>query len=327
MAVERHRTIMEDLDGNPDDTYVAGQANDVQVVFDPGDAGPVDDDTVVRRSSSVVEPNDDDVSVTIVDDDLPEQTRGQAAETYDPSAVEIEIGDAAAPGPSSQENYVAQLIESRRENAQLLVDNLTGKQEQLQAKYEAAKAGMHAAIEAGNTADQVKASEDMVDCKAKLIDTETRLEDAKASLSSAPQVVNPYLNNWMGKNEWYAKPEHRDKANLVRQIDHELAGEKLNPYTPGYFQELNRRLVAKAPTLFKTKAVAGTGQRSNKPPTPQQPTRPPVAAVRPAAGTGKRGRNTVELTKADLNNMREFGLDTTNKDHLIRYAKSKRESK
>ncbi len=118
----------------------------------------------------------------------------------------------------------------------------------------------------------------------------------------------PLAVKWLDNNKsWFQHPKFRGHKAFVLAEDAALVAEGYDPKSKEYYEELDRRIDSNFPTLRKkgkqtSASVAGVGKA-------------------PASNVSSR---TITLTKADLANMRAFGLDPTNKEHLREYARNKR---
>jgi hypothetical protein len=138
---------------------------------------------------------------------------------------------------------------------------------------------------------------------------------AAAAPTPPPEAKpNPLAQRWVSKNkEIFTNPKFRSKAIAIRVIDADMAKEGWNAQTESYYKELDRRIDEEFPGLRK-KPV---GKNSVKGP------KSPVAPANGAGGNSQPHSNVVRLTRADLENMRRYNLDPTNKEHLKQYARSK----
>lgn len=153
----------------------------------------------------------------------------------------------------------------------------------------------------------------------------TTLPDPEAVVAPAPQVAAPQQQapqqpqpqrqppaplavKWIDNNKsWFRNPKFEEHQAAVLRIDAKLKAEGYDPNSKDYYEELDTRVDALFPGLRKKVKPKGS----------------PVAPAgnAPASNTSKK---TITITKADLNNMRAFGLDPTNKEHLREYARNKR---
>ena len=133
-------------------------------------------------------------------------------------------------------------------------------------------------------------------------------EPAGAQPAPAKKPLTPAAAKWVANNKvWLESPKFAGHREFVVGVDRQLQREGYLPTTDEFFKELDRRVDEAFPTLRKK---------------PATPPRPPVAAVGGGAQSAP-GKRTVTLNKADLENMRKFGLDPTNKAHLREYASNK----
>jgi hypothetical protein len=123
-----------------------------------------------------------------------------------------------------------------------------------------------------------------------------------------PDAPEPLAVKWIDTNKvWFNNKSYAGHRAFVLAEDAKLVEEGYDKKSPAYYKELDRRIDQAFPTLRKRAAPKGA----------------PVAGVSntPAARTSSR---TIKLNKADLRNMRMFGLDPSNKEHLREFARSKR---
>jgi hypothetical protein len=116
---------------------------------------------------------------------------------------------------------------------------------------------------------------------------------------------------WIDRNKiWFNNPEYAGHKHFVLGVDAQLIKEGYDKHSPTYYAELDKR-VDKAFPVLRRSMGAGTA--------------PPVAPVG-VGGSKVVAKGSVRLNRDDLANMRRFGLDPTNKQHLREYAVNKRSS-
>lgn len=116
---------------------------------------------------------------------------------------------------------------------------------------------------------------------------------------------------WVSANKsWFSQPKFAGHTLFARGVDAQLMKEGYDKNTDEYYKELDRRIDEAFPTLRKA---------TNTITSPVAPTTSSIASSAKTT-TGKRA---ITLTRADLENMRTFGLDPSNKDHLREYARNK----
>ena len=118
---------------------------------------------------------------------------------------------------------------------------------------------------------------------------------------------HPLAVKWIADNKtWFRNPQFEEHQAAVLRIDAKLKAEGYDPTGKDYYQELDERVDRLFPGLRKKRKATSN----------------PVAPAgnSPAAGSKK---NVVKLTRVDLENMRRFGLDPSNKEQLREYALNK----
>lgn len=203
--------------------------------------------------------------------------------------------------------------------------------EEAEAALKVLDVELEAAIENGNTKDQVRLTNKLTDLKAQKITAEIGLRDLPKDGEIPPfdGKVTPRspkqpskADKWMdSRNDWYGKKGFERQTRLANMIDKEVFSAGYDPATDEYFEELDRRIKVKEPTLYDDLLDDSNTQRTTK-----RPLRSPVAAVDGGnAGVQRKSGNKVELTEADFRNMKRFNLDTKDPNVLKEYARNKRE--
>ena len=127
----------------------------------------------------------------------------------------------------------------------------------------------------------------------------------KPATPPAPKAVE-----WLKRNKtWFFSQDYAGIVEEVKAIDNKVANEGYNKNSDEYYKELDRRIDKRFPALRKRKTGGGS------------PVAPASSA--PARNVSK---NTVVIGKQDKINMRRWGLDPANKEHLREYARNKRAS-
>lgn len=322
---------------------------------DGQDGGAADlggDDTLDTGAAAA-----DDLEVVVVDDEPADDTAGQGAGAADdaganttdvgPDADEdgLEPGDKKLPESvqarikreikvrkraveaAQQEARVEaqsrQAAETRMLSLELTTARMADKT--LKQDIKEAKAELIAAQEAGETAKAVDAQEklNMLQIRAREVeglqtDLEARVEKAKtAPAAGAAPKLRPITQQWMDRNKWFGTEKFGVATGAVKTLSAQLEREGISPDDPRHYTELDRRLHQELPNL-RTRLRSEAPRRDR----PGPGTIVAPARQAPARGTSS---NKVTLTRADLTNMRSFGMDPNNKAHLQQYARSKQE--
>lgn len=208
----------------------------------------------------------------------------------------------------------------------VLLVNIDG---QIKAKSGELKALMTAAATGDEdaTGKQVDVQGELDDLRAK----KREIEGAKVSLASqaeeferqvkaAPVVttptVSPATQSWLGQNKWFGRKGFFAETVAVRQLDSQLAAERGDKGSSEYFKELNRRIQAEIPDL------GGKVRRAFKPVNQVRSAVAPVSRGS-SASSDSLGKRRVTLDKADLQNMRDFKIDTSDPKAVALYAREK----
>lgn len=171
------------------------------------------------------------------------------------------------------------------------------------------------AKEEGNTDNEISLTGELEELRAK----KRKVESTKETLRKPEEkpVINTMAKRWLDRNRWFSNEAFRAEQGYAQAIDSALAAEgKLKPDTPEYFVELDKRIHERIPVLrSKIKKVFGGNAPTNK--------AAPVGMRRSVAQ--KPVGNKVVLTKEDLRNAQDFGIDIKNKTQLAAYARAKRD--
>lgn len=195
---------------------------------------------------------------------------------------------------------------------QVLAQNIAAKQTE-----------MFAAKEAGESQTEVKLLAELSDLQGKKRDVEAakeRLDRVKIEDPEAQQIVqsSPDTQAWLSRNRWFTNKQFGPEVSYTRSIDIDLAkAHKAGrfahaPGTAQYFVELDKRIHARMPAL-----------RAQIKKTYGEPRRPAVAPV--SRGVQLKPSNKVTLSRVQLENMVNFGLDPKNPAHLKAYARQVRD--
>ena len=138
---------------------------------------------------------------------------------------------------------------------------------------------------------------------------------AKVVPDTAPKVT-PSTQTWLGQNKWFGKKGFAAETLLVRDLDIRLAATRIDKGSPEYFRELNRQIKAEMPDLD------GKVRRAFRPVTGNRSAVAPVSRSA-SVQTNAPGKRRVTLDKQDLQNMRDFKIDTSDPKAVAIYAREK----
>lgn len=192
------------------------------------------------------------------------------------------------------------------------------------------------AKEDGATDDEIKLQGELDDLRATKRDVDATVErlgkvkpeDVVRQLDdqSGGNKLPPETQRWLGRNRWINNQQFGAQALVAQAIDKSLAKEyaagrfRHAPGTTSYFTELDRRIHENLPALrSQIRQAYGEPRRGD-----QAPRTAPASRSTTTTAAARSGSNKVELTRADLQNMQEFGLDPKNPKHLKEYARNKR---
>jgi hypothetical protein len=210
-------------------------------------------------------------------------------------------------------------------------ETLENRVEQAKGKIESTLTQLDAAIEGGNTKEQVRLTNDLTDLKAEQIQSEILLGDLSESGNLQPfsdkvtdtSTDQSLADKWTEeRSDWYKRDGFERQTRVANRIDREVFQDGYDPKTPEYFEELDRRMKEKEPTLFDD-AADDDGTTTKR----QRPKRSPVAPIGGADGGRQRSKSSkIKLGEQDFANMRRFGLNPNDPEVLKEYARNKRET-
>lgn len=347
MAKRSFNYVFEDLRRDSTPVRSDGFAETSQPAGDDVDVNlNEEDETKAVRRAPVV--NDDDKGKP--------NGEGKSRQQQQPRDARREVLAARRAGKEAADESLAT---ARREVATELgtmrkeLDELKGKDElqKAEADYATRKADIEAqlvkAMEAGNHADHARLNSQLIelnnDLQRKRLEIKAKtstaqVEDLNGQRGKAPLVrIKKFLED---NADWWADPEHEDAVTYAKKLDRKLTTELgMDPNSDRYWTVFNRNFDKKFPDLRKaggddddidldggddppdrgsarvvTPPTKGAGGGKPKPRQQQQERREGGEA--PAAST-------VRLTAADKQTMRLFGLDPTNEEHLVEFARNK----
>ena len=133
----------------------------------------------------------------------------------------------------------------------------------LQNQYTNTKAALSQAVEEGNTERQIELTEILTDIRAKARTAEASkkevpIEDEEGQLpatvtsTSSPEIQPPKeAMLWWNRNRWFNGPQFEGESAAARKIDATLEAEGFDREDKSYYEELDNRLQADHPELYK----------------------------------------------------------------------------
>jgi hypothetical protein len=189
------------------------------------------------------------------------------------------------------------------------------------------------AIEKGDTPAHVRLNGQLTDLKAERIALKYVVDDGDDDGLDDPPATPPrnteLADEWMDTHsDWYGKKGFLKQTRLANRLDKEVHKDGFRPTDEDYFEELDLRLREAAPELFDEDGDPAPPPRNQQHRQAGGKPRSPVAAADDASrNSNPRGNpNKVDLGPIEFANMRRFGLDPNNKDHLKEYALNKRQT-
>ena len=294
-----------------DDLDVVVVEDEPEMLADDADANvpPTDDDTI-----------EDDDGLTKEDRSFSKDVQGRIKREIRVRKRAVEAADAR----TQQEVIARQAAENRTLNLELVTIKMADKS--LESEIKEARAELIAAEEAGETEKKVDAQQKLNDLQIRRreidglrANLEDRVEKAKTAPTPGVQSkIRPITAEWMGRNKWFGDAKYSVATAATIAVDAQMAKDGWNPDDPKFYIELDRRLNQELPNLRqRLRAEQPRQQNRPGPGTIVSPSKPaPARAASP---------NRVTLDKADIQTMRSFGMDPTNKVHLQQFARSKQE--
>ena len=201
----------------------------------------------------------------------------------------------------------------------------------LQIQINAVKRELVKAKDDGKTTEEVDLQEKL----NKLTRSQENLERSKAMLKEREEAAkrggqqdnqpNPLAADWQRANsQWFGNARFAEQSQIVRVIDRAMFADGWDPSKPEYYEELNRRIRRRLPEVQKFMPAPTRRAAAD----PKQQRRDPTGGVRrgnggaPTVQRMEGGKQRVVLTRAHLENMRQFGLDPANREHQLEYARN-----
>lgn len=292
-----------------------------------------------RRPANAKDANDDDDD----GDDGDEDDDGEGGQKQRPgeskSAFQRRVDRLTARAKTAEEdrdNLQARLAEAERERDEARGFGANASLENIKAQEETVSRELADAIERGDTAKQIELQKKLGRVSAQLLAMENyqkrtqkgegegekaqpRTEDRPAPTGRA--AFKPEARPWYDRNkEWFDDPSRSVERAAVAAIDADLTREGYELSDSDRYDELDRRMKEKFPTLYR-KGDSGRNRQQG---------RQRVAGVgheSTGAGRGdpdRGGGRTQALTNEDKRLMRTFKLDPANPEHVKNFRREQR---
>jgi hypothetical protein len=300
-----------------------------------------------------------DADLEIVDEDDDDELDDEGADGEDDEGDEEVVAPepvvAATEGEIIFDPKDAQILAGQAQNLDAREATAKSNADRAKADIEQLKADLEAAQEAGESKKVVNLIDKLADAKVAAANAAGDLQGlvrerqgliqrAQSLLSKARKDAagNPIMEivraepkvqparqgsqlfpKFLKQNPWFNDQKNADKVVALRGLDAALNKEgKLDKNSPEYFDELGRRFNRVYPGLYKTldgKLIAtGRRQRNNG------RGAAPVPSGGGGGGGGRVNVREIRLDNSDLAQMRKFGMDPQNKEHLRQWLSTKR---
>jgi hypothetical protein len=343
VAKRQFNYVFEDIRRNSSPVRSDGFGNDVQAGDDVDvDLNEEDQSKAVTRSSK-----------TAVEDEGAERGQKPRKQPAKKDQQRDQRRDVLAARRAGKEAAESSIASARAETATEVsalrkeVAELKGRDElaNAEAEYATKKADIEAqlaiAMEGGKHADYARLNSQLIELnndlqrkrlEVKAKSTTAQVDDLNAQRGKAPlKRIKEFLDN---NSDWWADPEHEEAVDYAKSLDMKLTKELgLDPNSDAYWEKFNKSFDKKFDGLrvrsddeddpVDDDDTRGSSKRVVTPPT------------KGSGGGGKQQRQQqqrsnddatptkVTLTAADKANMRQFGLDPSNEEHLVEYARNK----
>ncbi len=328
-GVHEEQTVTVDLDaGSKEDGITrapAGQAADDD--DRRHDDVEIDELRSADRDADEQVVDNDDASKASEDDAYSKKVKSRIQRATRATTKERERGDY---WENQARKYAKDNYDSEKRTAENVIERADSQLEDTQTQLEKA-------IEDGDTKGQVKLTTQLTDQKAARVRAEVSLENLSPDGNVQPfsGKVDPASSKdpkksdtWMEeRSDWYGARGFERQTRLANRIDKEVFADGYSPENADYFEELDRRLKEKEPSLYEALDDADdTGKDDDPDKTRGKRGKNVVAPVSGNENSRQRTSGSkIDLSEDDFANMRRFGLDPNDPEVLKEYARNKRE--
>ena len=268
---------------------------------------------VIEEEDQNLVADDDDVIVeeNEEDDDEEEKKPSRQQRRFDQLTAQRREAERRATEASAQNKALQERLEKLEGN------NNQAQLNQFQAQYQQTKSALRKAAEEGDTDAQVDLTERLADMRAsaRIMDMQNeqreqaRMTQATAPAQGAPTTAPPQeALSWWNKNRWFNAPENVVETAAARALDEQLDQEGFDANSKEYYEELDKRLQEKFPTLYSQSA---TGKKK-----PKGPTAPTKGQGKGSSRKNSNGR--LRFTRQELEVAKSLGLSSQSELKLYR---------
>lgn len=331
-----HDIVFEDLRGNPEteSATVDLDSDDKEKGIERHSQRAGDERVVIDVDRSDYDSDEGDVSFEHGQDDS--GNRGEDDEYSKKVRARIEREARAKRKATKERDFWQQRAQAaERQAAEARKTSLEKSVEHLDSSIESVEGRLENAFEEGDSKLQAQLTSKLSDLKADKKAAQYELEHGDFTYGGdsapddgkiAPAPDNPQaelVKDWKDKNDdWYGATGFERYTRTANRIDKELYAEGYDPGAQEYYEELDRRIREKHPSLFDDDTVDDDKADSSPPRSPVAP----VGGAESASSQQRSSSSRVELDEADFANIRRFNLDPNDPEVLKEYARNKREA-
>lgn len=347
MSTPEDQIVFEDLHGlqekEPVTVDLDADSKDTGIELSP-DAQSADTDTGIDDSIQLDGLRSADVDDTLTADteDGKKKTASSDSEDDDYSKkVKARIQRATRATTKERQRgdyWESQAKEMAKNSYNQEKASLTRVVEQADSQIESTQDQLEAAIEAGNTKDQVRLTTQLNNQTAAKVRSEVALENLSPDGNVQPfddkvttdgrKSTESLSDQWMeDRSDWYKMPGFERQTRMANRLDKAVFADGYLPDTPEYFEELDRRIKEKEPTLYDDLDAGADDTDTNDDKGKRKRGKNVVAPVGGNETRHQRSSSSkVELDAEDFATMRQFNLDPNDPEVLKEFARNKREA-
>ena len=183
------------------------------------------------------------------------------------------------------------------------------------------------AKEQGDTSAELKAQSEIEELRfnkreltsiINAYNTQKQQRQTQQPQQQTPQQSGPpaLAVEWVKKNKWVKEAKYSAQREYIKVLDNQLIQAGYDPNTELYYKEMDRKLRIAFPSL------RALDKKKTPAPAPNKSVVAPTTSSTEGASRNVSSKRIV-LTKADMETMRKFGMDPSNKQHVLSFAKQR----